>query len=208
MILGRFIHKAQCIYIYQASQDRSKRSCVVFLLSSRIVLSRGKLKCLSKCVALCYNTNEIGKRGVLSRAVSPESHQKPRFFYATRNSQSTDPIHHKLVQYNILRKKEQKMSQSFNNNYRSNNYNSFNTTCINTTVAHDRSDILAWLSPLDPKLRHQGLRERRVESIGEWVLQTEEFKSWYAGAGSGRAESDKPVLFCYGGPGVGKTYIR
>jgi len=100
------------------------------------------------------------------------------------------------------------MSQSFNNNYRSNNYNSFNTTCINTTVADDRSNILAWLSPLDPKLHHQGLRERRVESIGEWVLQTEEFKSWCAGADSGRAESDKPVLFCYGGLGVGKTYIR
>jgi len=101
------------------------------------------------------------------------------------------------------------MSQSFNNNYGSDNiYGSFNTTYINPTVTDDRSNILAWLSPLDPKIRHQDVRERRVESIGEWVLQTEEFKSWCAGAGSGRAGSDKPVLFCYGGPGVGKTYIR
>jgi len=101
------------------------------------------------------------------------------------------------------------MSQSFNNNHGSNNnYGSFNTTYINPAVADDRSNILAWLSPLDPKIRHQDVREKRVENIGEWVLQTEEFKSWYAGAGSGRGESDKPVLFCYGGPGVGKTYIR
>ena len=103
------------------------------------------------------------------------------------------------------------MSQSFNNNYGSDNiYGSFNTTTtyINPTVTDDRSNILAWLSPLDPKIRHQDVREGRVENIGEWVLQTEEFKSWCTGDGSGRAKSDKPVLFCYGGPGVGKTYIR
>jgi len=101
------------------------------------------------------------------------------------------------------------MSQSFSNNFGSNNnYGSFNTTYINPTVTDDRSNILAWLSPLDPTLRHQDVRERRVENIGEWVLQTEEFKSWCAGAGSGRAGSDKPVLFCSGGPGAGKTYIR
>ena len=94
------------------------------------------------------------------------------------------------------------MSQSF-----SHNYNSFNTTTyINPTSADDRSNILAWLSPLDPKLRHQGIRERRIENIGEWVLQTEEFESWCTG--SGGAESDKAVLLCYGGPGVGKTYLR
>jgi len=95
------------------------------------------------------------------------------------------------------------MSQSFNNNH-----NSFNTTYVNRKDADNRYDILAWLSPLDPKIRHQDVRERRVENIGEWVLQTQGFKSWCAGAGSGRTEPDKPVLFCYGGPGVGKTYIR
>ena len=92
------------------------------------------------------------------------------------------------------------MSQLFNNNY-----NSFNTTYINPIIADDRPDILAWLSPLDPKLRHQDIRDRRVENIGEWVLQTEEFRSWYTG--SEGDQSDNAVLFCYGGPGVGKTYI-
>ena len=91
------------------------------------------------------------------------------------------------------------MSQSF-----SNNINSLNTT-INFTVADDRSNILAWLSPLDPKLRHRDIQDRRVEYVGEWLLQTEEFRSWQAGS---VGESDNAVLFCYGDPGVGKTFIR
>jgi len=92
--------------------------------------------------------------------------------------------------------------------YSSHNINSFNTVSVsnNITVADDRSNILAWLSPLDPKSRHQDIQDRRVEDIGEWVLQTEEFRSWHAG--SGGDECDNAVLFCYGGPGVGKTYIR
>ena len=93
------------------------------------------------------------------------------------------------------------MPQLFNNNY-----NCFNTTNINPTVADDRPQILAWLSPLDPKLRHQDIRDRRVGNVGEWILQTEEFRSWYAGGGDDK--SDNAVLFLYGGPGVGKTYIR
>ena len=76
----------------------------------------------------------------------------------------------------------------------------------NVTVADDRSNILAWLSPLDPRSRHQDIQDRRVENTGEWLLETEEFRSWHAG--SKRDESVNRVLFCYGGPGVGKTYIR
>jgi len=91
------------------------------------------------------------------------------------------------------------------------NVNSFNTNYIfnasnNFTVANDRSSILAWFSPLDPRSRHREIQDRRVESIGEWLLRTEKFRSWYAG--SGADESDNAVLFCFGDPGVGKTYIR
>jgi len=93
------------------------------------------------------------------------------------------------------------MSQSF-----SNNINSLNTTVNNFTFAGDRSDILGWLSPLNPKLRHQDIQGRRVEALGEWLLQTEEFRRWHAGGGEG--ESDNAVLFCYGDPGVGKTFNR
>ena len=42
--------------------------------------------------------------------------------------------------------------------------------------------------------------------MGEWLLQTKEFSGWYDGHGGD--ESDNKVLFCYGDPGVGKTFIR
>ena len=93
------------------------------------------------------------------------------------------------------------MSQSF-----SNNINSLNTTVNNFTVADNRSNILAWLSPLNPKLWHQDIQGHRVEKVGEWLLQTEEFRGWHAGSGGGG--SDNAVLFCHGDPGVGKTFIR
>ena len=97
------------------------------------------------------------------------------------------------------------MSQSFSHNINSLN-TSYNVNVPNNvTIADDRSNILAWLSPLDPKLRHQDIQDRRVENVGEWLLQSDEFRRWRAGVGG---ESDNAVLFCYGDPGVGKTYIR
>jgi len=91
-------------------------------------------------------------------------------------------------------------------NFASFNHTSFNHVWNNYAITDDQSQILAWLSPLEPRPRHLDIQERRVENVGEWVLQTEEFKRWYAG--SGRGESKKGVLFCYGDPGVGKTFIR
>ena len=62
---------------------------------------------------------------------------------------------------------------------------------------------------LEPKLRHRDIQERRVDNIGEWLLQTEEFRNWHdSHDGSGEGEGGKAVLFGYGGPGVGKTFIR
>ena len=87
-----------------------------------------------------------------------------------------------------------------------NNTHSFNNVWNNCTIADDRSQLLAWLSPLEPRLRHQDIQERRVANVGEWLLQTEEFRSWHDW--SDESEDDKAVLFCYGGPGVGKTFMR
>ena len=87
-----------------------------------------------------------------------------------------------------------------------NNTNSFNNVWNNCTIADDRSQLLTWLSPLEPKLRHRDIQERRVGNVGEWLMQTGEFRSWRVWSGEG--EGDKPVLFCYGTPGVGKTFIR
>jgi len=86
-----------------------------------------------------------------------------------------------------------------------NTINSYNRVWNNCTITDGGAQFLTWLSPLEPSLRHQGIQERRVENVGEWLLQTEEYKSWYAGSGR---ESDNAILFCYGDPGVGKTYIR
>ena len=96
------------------------------------------------------------------------------------------------------------MSQRFSNN--TNSFNGAINVWNSYTIADSRSQILTWLSPLDPKLRHQDIRDRRFENVGEWVLQTEQFRRW--NADSARGESDKAVLFCFGDPGVGKTFIR
>ena len=92
----------------------------------------------------------------------------------------------------------------------SDNINSFNTNLVNVwnnyTMADEKSEILAWLSPLEPQRRHHDIRSRRVKRVGDWLLQTEEYRKWFGGIGGGK--SDGSTLFCYGGPGVGKTYIR
>ena len=99
------------------------------------------------------------------------------------------------------------MSQyTIDNTTFSNNTNSFNNNVQNNYVADDRSPLLAWLSPLEPRLRHRDIQERRIDNVGEWLLQTAEFRNWHDW--SGENEAEKAVLFCYGGPGVGKTFIR
>ena len=64
--------------------------------------------------------------------------------------------------------------------------------------------IIRWLSPLEPSDRHQGSRIDRFAGARDWLLETEEFREWKGARGG----ADKAVLFCYGNPGVGKTYLR
>jgi len=79
---------------------------------------------------------------------------------------------------------------------------SYNNTFINT--ADDEGlQILQLLSPLEPQQRHQSVRTHRVDSVGTWVLETREFGQWCAAE-----DSVEQVFFCYGNPGVGKTYVR
>jgi len=87
------------------------------------------------------------------------------------------------------------------------NFNSGNITgSFNTTfhISDEDAQILRWLSPLEPNQRHQGVRTDRSSGIGDWFLETEEWKEWR----DGEVEADKGVLFCSGNPGVGKTYLR
>ena len=87
-----------------------------------------------------------------------------------------------------------------------NTTNSFNNVWNNYTLADDRAQLLTWLSPLEPGLRHCDIRNHRVNDIGESFLQTEEFRRWCEFGVKG--ENYKAVLFCYGDPGVGKTFMR
>lgn len=105
-------------------------------------------------------------------------------------------------------RRERKMSQYHINDSTNcfNNTDCFNNVWNNYTVADDRSQLLAWLSPLEPRLRHQDLQERRVDHVGEWLIQTEQFRRWHDWSVDGGG--DNAVLFCYGDPGAGKTFIR
>jgi len=74
------------------------------------------------------------------------------------------------------------------------------------TVSDDHPRLLTWLSPLDPGIRHWEIQERRVNDVGEWLMETEEFRRW-SGLDK-EIECQSAVLFCYGDPGVGKTFIK
>ena len=81
--------------------------------------------------------------------------------------------------------------------------NSYNNT-INVGINEESLRIQAWLSPVEPHRRHQDVSNRRLDGVGGWVLQRNEFKSWH----KSQDGSVNPTLRCYGGQGVGKTYIR
>ena len=98
-----------------------------------------------------------------------------------------------------------RINTSFNNNLDilNNNQNCFNTNKITLTDA--RSGVLAWLSPLEPRSRQFSLAADRVEGVGDWLLQTEQFQTWHSL--DTQSEPQNATLFCHGNPGVGKTYI-
>ena len=69
-------------------------------------------------------------------------------------------------------------------------------------MADEKRALPEWLSPLEPCERHQAMAMNRVAGVGDWLLRTKKFTRW---SQSGD-RSVKPVLFCYGDPGAGKTY--
>ena len=79
-----------------------------------------------------------------------------------------------------------------------------NSTIHNITYTDEERQILEWLSPLEPRVRHWDVSTRRCRGLGSWLLRNEEFIKWRDGKG----ESSKTTLFCSGNPGVGKTYLR
>ena len=72
------------------------------------------------------------------------------------------------------------------------------------SVTDEKRSLLEWLSPLEPRERHHAIGVNRMPGVGDWLLITNEFTQWKEG-GEG---TTKPLLFCYGDPGVGKTYLK
>jgi len=57
--------------------------------------------------------------------------------------------------------------------------NSFNmTNSYNTRDVDQSPHILESLSPLEPRLCHQDVRTRLLDSLGDWLSQTEDFINW------------------------------
>jgi len=87
-----------------------------------------------------------------------------------------------------------------------------NANCGNTVGSYNKTvyksdedaQIMRWLSPLESSNRHQGVCTDRFDGVGDWLLETWEFREWRGSDGG----ADKAVLFCSGNPGVGKTYLR
>ena len=95
---------------------------------------------------------------------------------------------------------------SYSTNVGDGNVNSGNIIggVTNFYSSDEEAQIMRWLSPLEPNNRHQGVRTDRLDGVGDWFLETGEFREWRDGEGG----ADKAVLFCSGNPGVGKTYLR
>ena len=76
----------------------------------------------------------------------------------------------------------------------------------NTGATDERSEILAWLSSLEPCVRHRDLRNNRADTVGERLQRTDEFQRWCNVAEQNGPE--RATLFYCGDPAVGKTYFR
>ena len=60
----------------------------------------------------------------------------------------------------------------------SNSYNKTKNLIINVGVDEGSSRIKAWLSPLEPNIRHRHVSHDRMDGVGDWVLRRNEFEAW------------------------------
>ncbi|KAI1357525.1 ankyrin repeat-containing domain protein [Xylaria arbuscula] len=74
------------------------------------------------------------------------------------------------------------------------NFNGDNETPADT-------DVLEWLSPTPCTDRHSDVATRRIEGIGAWLLEDEQYLRWL------HRQDASSVLWCQGQPGAGKTFL-
>ncbi|KAJ7600128.1 hypothetical protein C8J56DRAFT_1019466 [Mycena floridula] len=65
--------------------------------------------------------------------------------------------------------------------------------------AKQRREVLQWISPLDFHSIQAATLSKRTEGTGTWLLQNPQFLEWM--------EGKTKLLWCSGGPGVGKTIL-
>ena len=134
--------------------------------------------------------------------------------FSSSNFHIPTPENHSLCSYDITASHEMSRSHiddaidsstTTHNSDERNFFNNGTAWSVNIPVTAERAEILAWLSPIELRIRHQDIRTRRADNVGEWRMQTAEFQSWYDGA---QQEGYGPAtLFYCGDPAVGKTYF-
>ena len=67
------------------------------------------------------------------------------------------------------------------------------TGSFNTNTSDLDAKIMHWLSPLEPNERHQGVRTDRFDGVGDWLLETAEFREW-RGSGAIRLSCFAPGI--------------
>ncbi|KFY47728.1 hypothetical protein V496_10483 [Pseudogymnoascus sp. VKM F-4515 (FW-2607)] len=65
--------------------------------------------------------------------------------------------------------------------------------------SHDEQIILNWLTPLEFPLQFSDFMSRCQTGTGQWLLESDEFKTWIDNTGQ--------ILYCPGIPGSGKTML-
>lgn len=64
----------------------------------------------------------------------------------------------------------------------------------------ERSKIIEWLGGTDPSTNYNTARRKHEDGTGEWLLNSEQFRSWKASHGD--------TMWLSGIPGAGKTILR
>ncbi|KAI5810839.1 hypothetical protein BZA77DRAFT_347519 [Pyronema omphalodes] len=69
------------------------------------------------------------------------------------------------------------------------------------------SELLEWISSIDPQIRHHDIRRSRAEGTGDWFLRTEQFMKWKDYSQGSEESFENSILGIYGIPGAGKSVI-
>ena len=155
--------------------------------------SRGWLRCKILLVGCDWMIGVVKRQSLILLRVLKSSEPLQTPFPIT------PPVPSERISSNMAQKSSQNLS--ITDNINSFNYN--HVINVNTGTSDEDDQIREWLSPLKPQQRHQDVRTDRLDGVGNWLLETREFRKW----SGGEAGCLEQVLFCSGGPGVGKTYL-